>query len=182
MKNTGVKNLDKLFGLMVNFYQTLSAKSIAFLQSGDMLGGLDGGYSQTIRVYRKAMNSFLCSTARPFHFVGRINEDVNTYTWYQSLGHLFFSINNIVLQQHTTQQQAGGMTELYLDSGTYVKSFYTVMYQPSSVHIRLMQSHRPRLHHQIDWSCTVPCILAETHRKPCTLDPTHVNVLASVPG
>ena len=58
------------------------------------------------------------------------------------------------------------MTELYLSSGTYVKSFYTVMYSPSSVRIELMKSRHPRLHHRIDWTKTVPVILHEKHRKP----------------
>ncbi len=160
-----LKSLDTFFAYWLDFYQRIPASAIAFMQTGDLLGGAQGGYTKTIRTFRKAMNSFLCSTERPFQFVGRINEDVNTYTWRQSLGAFFLSINNVVLQQESTQGQAGGMTELYLDSGTYVKSFYTVMYQPSSVKITLMQSRHPRLHHSINWATTVPCILAETHCK-----------------
>lgn len=49
------------------------------------------------------------------------------------------------------------MTDLYLDSdsGTCIKSFYTVMYCPSSVQIGELVDHRsphPRLHHKINWS------------------------------
>lgn len=160
-----VKNLDILFDLMLDFYELTPAKSIAFLQSGDMLGGKLGSYSKSIRTYRKCMNSFFCSVERPFLFVGRINEDVNTYTWYQSLGNLFLSINSATLNQLATQSNSGGMTELYLDTGTYVKSFYTVMYAPSCTKIEQMRSEYRRLHHAIDWDCAVPCILSEAYRK-----------------
>jgi hypothetical protein len=160
-----VKNLDRVFASVLTYYQAIPALALAFMQTGDLLGGLQSTTSTAMRVHRKAMNTFFCSTERPFFFVGRINEDVNTYTWYQSLGHLFLSINNIVIQQHTTQQNPGGMTELYRESGTYIKSFYTVMYQPSSVHVSVMPSRLRRLHHKINWPCTVPCILAESHRR-----------------
>ena len=62
----------------------------------------------------------------------------------------------------------GGMTELYLDSGTYIKSFYSVMYCPSSVQVGTLIDHRsphPRLHHKINWSRTAPKIISEKHRK-----------------
>lgn len=56
----------------------------------------------------------------PFKFFGKINEDVNTYTLLGSRGNLFFQIPHVSLNQVTTQQSNGGMTDIYLDSGTYV--------------------------------------------------------------
>lgn len=44
------------------------------------------------------------------------------------------------------------MTELYLDAGTYVKSFYTVMYCPSCVVVSAMGTAHRRLHHHIKWA------------------------------
>jgi hypothetical protein len=111
------------------------------------------------------MNTFICSIDRPFKFIGRINEDVNTYTFFQSLGNLFLTFPLIAIQQRQTQENQGGMTELYIDSGTYIKSFYTVMYSPSSVSIKKMLSHHDeRIHHSINWDCTVPCILSEKYK------------------
>jgi len=166
IKDTKVRNLDALFTLLLDYYRTIPALSLAVLQSGDLIGGSESQFAQSLHAVRKCMNTFLCATDRPFTFVGRINEDVNTYTWYQSLGNLFLSINSVVIHQGRSQANPGGMSELYLDSGTYVKSFYTVMYQPSSVTVQLLQSAHPRLHHRITWDCTVPCILAERYRKP----------------
>jgi hypothetical protein len=57
---------------------------------------------------------------------------------------------------------------MYLSFGTYVKSFYTVMIQPSSVEIGVMGDPRSgayRIHHKINWPNTVPCILSPEHRK-----------------
>lgn len=111
------------------------------------------------------MNTFFCSTDRKFKFIGRINEDVNTYTFLGSTGNLFLTILNVSITQITTQHNAGGMTELYLDSGTYIKSFYTVMYCPSFVKVGIMQSVNQRLHHQISWEHAVPVILDEKYKK-----------------
>ena len=160
-----IGDLDAILGTMLEYYKGIDFKSVALLQGGDYLGGISGGYSKKIRPYRKCMNTFMCSIDRPFQFVGRINEDVNTYTWYQSLGNLFMSFNNVSIEQGQSQTNTGGMTEMYLDSGTYIKSFYTVMYQPSSVKVTMMKSHHQRLHHEIQWDNTVPCIIPESYRK-----------------
>ena len=111
------------------------------------------------------MNTFICSTERPFQFIGRINEDVNTYVSMQAKGLVFMSINQVTINQQTTQKSTGGMTELYLDSGTYVKSFYSVISQPSSLKIKLMGPVYPRLHHLVKWNHTAPMILSEEHKK-----------------
>lgn len=153
--------LDAVFCAFLDYYKSIDAMSIATAQGGDYFGGGDGFGKPR----RKCMNSFFCSTNRPFQFVGRINEDVNTYTWFQGLGNLFLTLPFVMLNQLDTQANGGGMTGLYLDSGTYVKSFYTVMYAPSSVKIRTMGAKHKRLHHSINWDCTVPCILSEEYRK-----------------
>lgn len=160
-----ILDLDAVLGAMLAFYKATPVKSIAMAQGGDFLGGIENDVDKSLNRRRKCMNTFICSTKRPFQFVGRINEDVNTYTYVQSLGNLFITFPLLAIQQTATQHNAGGMTDLYLDSGTFVKSFYTVMYAPSSVKIRAMRSNHPRLHHSINWDCAVPCILNEEYRK-----------------
>ena len=153
--------LDSVFDSFLDYYKSIDAKSIAMAQGGDFFGGA-GAFGKP---KRKCMNTFFCSTDRPFQFVGRINEDVNTYVWYQGLGNLFLSIPFVMMNQLDTQTNRGGMTDMYLDSGTYVKSFYTVMYAPSCITIGLMGSKHQRLHHKIAWDDAVPCIVGEEHRK-----------------
>lgn len=161
------KTMDDLLDAMIDFLRESGALSVAMSQGGDHLGG--GNFDYVWRLKRKAMNSFLCSTKRQFDFVGRLNDDVNTYVSHSHRGGLFFTLMGPMLTQAPTQQQAGGLTEAYLDSGTYVKSFYSVMYCPSAVKVSVLQDpQRPdnaRIHHKINWNNCAPKILRESFRK-----------------
>ena len=160
---TGAKkivNLDKIFNSMLSFYKSTTTTTIAFSQGGDHIGGFSG-----IKMKRKAMNSFLCSTERRFDFIGRLNEDVTTYTNLGSKGLLFFTFTNIQLDQKDTQKSKNGLTEVYLDNGTYVKSFFSLMYNPSCIKVSMMNATNPRLHHSIKWINTTPMIIDEKHKK-----------------
>jgi hypothetical protein len=158
-----IKNLDSVFDALLKFYKKTPAVSIAMAQGGDFIGGKYGDSWKKPK--RKCMNSFFCSTERPFKFFGRINEDVNTYTHLGSKGHLLFSIMYVALQQLITQTNKGGLTDIYLSMGTYVKSFYSVIYQPSSVKVAVLKDKNARIHHKIKWKNTVPCILPEVLKK-----------------
>lgn len=159
-----IHRLDEVWSVMLEYYEaTPQVLSLAMAQNGDFIGGSEGKRWRSPG--RKAMNSFFCSVDRPFRFVGRINEDVNTYASLGSRGGLFLTTMHVGLSQVLSQTSSGGMTETYLDSGTYVKSFYSVMYQPSSVKVQLFPSINPRLHHAVNWRTTVPCILDEQWKK-----------------
>jgi len=158
-------NADAVFSSLLEFYKSIGTITLAIGQGGDFIGGAESSFWISQNRRRKAMNSFICSTSRPFRFVGRVNEDVNTYTSFQNKGNLFLTFPLVAIQQAETQANSGGMSEMYLDSGTYIKSFYTVMYQPSSVKVGMMGETHKRLHHRIDWDCTVPCIISEEYRK-----------------
>jgi hypothetical protein len=155
-----IKDIDKVFDIMLDFYKSTNIKSIAFSQGGDHIGGFSG-----IKLKRKCMNSFICSTDRPFKFIGSINEDVNTYTTLASRGDIFFTFTNLQLDQKDTQSQGGGMTDAYKLSGTYVKSFTSVLMHPSSVRVSMMNSNNPRLHHQIKWINTTPMIIDDKYKQ-----------------
>lgn len=156
-----INNLDTVFSALLNFYKETNFDTISIAQGGDFIGGKNNRMAKKPTIYRKCMNSFLCSTDRPFQFVGKINEDVNTYTYKQSIGLLMGTIPLVSLTQKTTQKNKGGMTELYLDGGTYVKSFYTVMFSPSSCTVKPMGDTNMRLHHSIKWDNAVPKIISE---------------------
>lgn len=156
--------LDYVFYLLVNFYKSIPAKSIAMSQGGDWIGGGESTASNYI-LRRKCMNSFICSTERRFQFVGAMNEDVNTYTTLGSRGDLFFTVYFISLTQKETQSQSGGITDMYLKYGTYTKAFTTVMMMPSAVKVSMMGNVNRRIHHKIMWNNTVPKIISEGIRK-----------------
>lgn len=164
-QHNNIKNLDNVFKAMVNFMKKTNTKSIAMAQGGDFIGGESGSFAQELTLRRKCMNTFVCSMERPFKFFGRLNEDVNTYMTLGSKGDLFFTFVLCYIIPSQTQKQKGGMTEAYLDSGTYIKSFYTVMYNPSFCKIGLMGEAHKRLHHKIKWSNAVPMILNERYKK-----------------
>lgn len=158
LKVISTKNLDNAFGLFVEFLESSGAASVAMAQGGDLIGGASNKNFHR-ELLRKAMNSFVCDTERPFKFAGRINEDVNTYVSLGSRGVLFFTYPKFALVQTTTQKSDGGMSGVYLDSGTFLKSFYTVMMAPSCVTVREMGDKHRRLHHHVKWDYAVPKIL-----------------------
>lgn len=154
------KTFNDIILATINLFIKTGAASIAFSQGGDWMDGTGEGFSR-----RKCMNSFFCSTKRRFSFVGRANEDVNTYVWLGSRGYLFLTLPHLQVCQRTTQKCGGGTTDVYLDEGTYVKSFFTILCSPSCVRIKIMGSSNRRLHHKVDWDSAVPMIISEDYRK-----------------
>lgn len=158
-------NLDRVFDAFLIYYKSIPAVTIAMAQNGEFFGGRESLHAKKLGIKRKAMNTFFCSTKRPFAFMGRVNEDVNTYVTLGNRGELIFTVFSVSIIQESTQQSAGGMTELYLAQGTYVKSFYTVMYAPSCVKIGEMGQSYRRIHHKINWANAVPKIIGEEYKK-----------------
>lgn len=154
--------MDDVFFYTLEYYKKINVCSIAFSQGGDWFGG-EKNFGMAPK--RKAMNTFFCSIDRRFNFIGRINEDVNTYTNFQGKGNIFFTIPLIQMDQFQTQSNTSGMTEIYLDNGTYVKSFYTIICSPNCATITLMGRTNRRLHHLIDWEKAVPKIIDEKWKK-----------------
>lgn len=159
-----LNNLDSIFLLFFTYlYESKNIDCLAFFQSGDYIGGDENVSNRKPR--RKIMNSFFCSTANSFSFSGLMNDDVNTYLLHGAVGRIFFSFHLTSLNQAPTQKNSGGLTELYLDFGTYVKSFYSVMMAPSCCSISSMGTTDPRIHHKINWNNAVPKILPEKFKK-----------------
>lgn len=169
-----MRNLDAILEAMVDFLVETPFLTVAIAQGGDHIGG--GASKKVVGTKRKAMNTFVCSTDKPFQFVGRVNEDVNTYTSLQRRGGCFLTTLACKIKQMDSQTNAGGMTELYLDSGTYVKSFYSVMYCPSSVVVAPLRDFQKteevkdgnrggRIHHKVKWNQTAPMIVPESYKK-----------------
>lgn len=169
-----LRDFDAVVDCMLEFLDNSGALTVAFAQTGDFIGG-SGSKVFHDKLARKAMNSFFCRTDRRFDFIGRINEDVNTYVNLGSKGHLFFTVSDMSLDQTQTQANSGGMTELYLAAGTYVKSFFTVISNPSSVKLYTVGASHKRIHHSIDWNVAVPKIISSRfckHDTPIAKDST----------
>jgi hypothetical protein len=165
---------DWLFASICDYLDKTPFVTIALSQGGDHIGG--GGGVKSNYALRKAMNAFVCRTDRPFEFPGRINEDTTAYTALQRRGVPFLTLIAAQVNQGSTQANAGGLTDIYRAMGTYIKSFYSVMFTPSAVKVGVLKDGgskggtkvegHARLHHRIDWNATAPCIIREEHRKP----------------
>ena len=156
--------LEGLFEAMLDFLDSSGAAIVALAQGGDMLGGAKSPRFRA-GILRKCMNSMFCRVDKPVEFRGTMNEDITTYTTLGSRGVLFLTYTICHILQIQTQTLDGGMTEAYKESGTYLKSFYSVMSMPSAVKVRMMYSKYNRIHSKVNWECCVPKILEEKHRK-----------------
>ncbi len=164
LKTIYMRHFDLVVDAMIDFLEKSGAVTVAMSQTGDFIGGT-GSTVWRKQLSRKAMNSFFCKTDRPFKFLGRINEDVNTYTLLGSQGKLFFTVAETSLDQMDTQQNEHGLTDVYLKYGTYVKSFYTVMCMPSAAKVAMMGVNDRRIHHKILWDKCTPQIISERYKK-----------------
>lgn len=158
-----VLQLNPMINYMIEFLDTSNATAVCFAQGGDYIGGLDGMYFDKLK--RKAMNTFFCRTDKKAKFIGYINEDTNMYVHDGIKGELFFTITDVMINQGQTQANSGGLTDAYLDNGTYVKSIYTVMLAPSCTKISMMGGSHRRLHHKIYWNNCTPKIINEKYKK-----------------
>lgn len=160
-----IRSLDLVFAALVAFHKRSPAVTVCMAQGGDFIGGSHSQYAAGLTLSRKAMNTFFCRIDRPFAFVGRINEDVNTYVSQGSRGVLLLTTNAASIVQKITQSNDGGMSDFYRQNGTYVKSFYTILMAPSCVKIATMGNKNRRMHHFVMWRYAVPKIVDEKHRK-----------------
>jgi hypothetical protein len=164
LKHSMIKNMDEVLEAMIQFVDDTGTDTFAMAQGGDFIGGVEGSAVHR-PLMRKAMNSFIFRTDNDLRFKGRMNEDVNIYVGEGMRGRLIFTTTAVMLTQRPTQGTAGGMTEMYLETGTYMKSMYTVMMCPSCVTVRQMGPSNPRLHHSVRWDNAVPKIISDRYRK-----------------
>lgn len=159
-----IKDFDSLVNIVLEFLEVSNAHTVALSQIGDFIGGKNSKMCKD-RLSRKAMNAFFCKTSRRFNWFGRMNEDVSTYITLGSRGYLFFTISDVSIDQLATQSLSGGMSSSYADSGTYVKTFYTIMSAPSCVKMYTIGVTHKRFHHLIDWNSAVPKIISSRYKK-----------------
>lgn len=168
-QDSNVGSIDEpIMAILDMFKKMPRVLSVAMAQGGDFIGGVNGGMAE-VPVKRKLMNTFFCDVERPYQFLGASNEDVNLYVYRGWRGDVMFTVPFISIVQMAMQTQAGGMTGMYKQFGTYVKSFYSVLFNPSAVKLSVMQTGgEPRIHHKVNWNKAVPKILPETARNRAT--------------
>jgi hypothetical protein len=161
-----IGRLDDVWSAMIDFADRANVACLAMSQEGDHIGGQNSSYNKTIRTKRKAMNSMFMRVDDPVSYVGKVNEDATMATLEGLRGRLILTLMGVSLAQGVTQQNSGGLTDIYKAQGTYVKSMYSVLYAPACVKVKNMVVGEKRLHHIVDYSRCAPQIIREAHRKP----------------
>ena len=158
-------NLDEVFKAYLEFMETNEhIGSVAFAEPGDFTGGVTS-YLNVQKYRLKCMGSWICYVNRRLIFTGTMNDDVTTYSLYGSRGMLFYTFNFIMIDTPPTQTVKGGMTELYLGTGTYMKTFYTMLSCPSFVKVGMYGDHHYRIHHNFKWDNAVPKLISGRYKK-----------------
>lgn len=155
-------NLDDVFNSYIDFLITSKVDTVCFAQGGDYIGGKEcTNIVNGFKVFRKMMNLYFFDINKPIEFKGTINEDLTSSVTEGRTGRVILTSLMNSITQKETQAQAGGLTEIYLELGTYVKSFYSVIAAPSCVKVALMGRTQTRIHHQVTWKNAVPKIIRE---------------------
>lgn len=111
------------------------------------------------------MNLYFMDTDKAFYFPARINDDLTASIAEGQKGNILMTTPLASCTQTTTQKNKGGMTDLYLEAGTYIKSMYSVLHVPSAVEIREMGDKHMRIHHSVKWGHCVPMVIREEWKK-----------------
>lgn len=166
LRSVPARNFDHIFDSMCDFLDCdTRILSVSLCQGGDFIGGAKSNAVMAERFYRKAMNSFVCRTDRPFAFRGHFNDDVSMYVVLSQRGYIFTQTPRCQINQHETQQCRGGITEAYLKFGTFTKSFMTVMQAPSCTIVKTMGTAHERMHHFINPDLCYPKVISAKWRK-----------------
>ena len=137
---------------------------IGLSQSGDYIGGLGSGiYKKGFKF--KAMGSFFCDTQKEYRYPGRFNDDVCGYITNNIKGRISLILYGFTLDTEQTQSNAGGMTAIYRENGTYLKSLYSSLMLPAVAKIKPMGEYHHRMHHFIRYGNNVPKIIEEKFLK-----------------
>lgn len=95
---------------------------------------------------------------------GRMNDDlINAIETYRK-GGFEMSFYFASISMEPSQQEKGGLTDLYKAEGTVRKTAYPVLLAPNAV--KLVTKYG-RYHHRVNWRQVVPKMLNEKHRKEC---------------
>ena len=94
-----------------------------------------------------------------------MNDDVNSYLINGSRGKIYITYPFIMIDTPATQSVSGGMTEVYKGTGTYTKTFYTIVLCPSFVKIDMFGDKHYRIHHRVKWDNAVPKIVSSRYKK-----------------
>ena len=129
LKCKNIRNMDVIFDAMCDYMESTPITSLSFSIPAYHVGGQNNrAWKQ--QMIPRTMTTFLMREDDIQYFHMRMNDDITTSALNGMRGKLYYTYMPLMLSVDGTQKQAGGMTEIYVDNGTYRKSFYTVMCLP----------------------------------------------------
>ena len=157
--------LDDVFNAYIELLESSDdIEAIAFAEPGDFVGGV-GSRLVNKHYLRKCMGSWIMRASSSIRFLGLMNDDCNAYYINGSRGKIFLTFPFIMIDTPATQSVKGGMTDVYKGTGTYTKSFYSVVLCPSFVKVGMFGDKHYRMHHHTFWDNAVPKIVSSRYKK-----------------
>ncbi|MCR4671976.1 MAG: hypothetical protein K5637_01900 [Lachnospiraceae bacterium] len=164
LRTRPIHGMDRVLEAMCDYMASAPITSLSFGLQIYYVGGVESGSWQQ-QMIPKTMTTFLMRADDVRYFNMRMNDDITTSALNVSRGSLYYTYMPVMVEIDGTQEQKGGMTEIYQDSGTYRKSFYSVMALPSCAKVSQMGITDMRVHHEIHWGNCAPKLLDERFRR-----------------
>ena len=155
--------LDDVFEGFVEMMDNTHITSLSFGHPAYYAGGNIKRFERGL--IPKTMTTFMMRSDDIQYFHMRMNDDITTSALNGMRGKLYYTFLPLMITTELTQKAEGGMTEAYQDSGTYRKSFYTIMAMPSCAKIYHIGEVEDRIHHAIEWRNCIPKLLSERWKK-----------------
>lgn len=155
----GNELLDRLQKL-ADFGESIGASNIGFDVATVCANGFDG-VKFVLMPRQRVFNCHNLTTEDKLwiEWRGRMNDDLLNSIWAKNHGYLVMSTRNPLCAMSATQQEKGGLTELYKEQGTVTKTAYGVLGHPKAVKLT---NFKGRYHHHVDWKSISPCIVKES--------------------
>lgn len=128
-----VTEFDALFESMVGFLDTTGVTSLNIASSGALIGGLQGVYGNGM--CWNINQAFVVRADDRLKFVGILNEDMNALLLGKDAGQVMLEAYAITKSTPQRGTNEGGLHGLYDDNKQYVRDFYSVIIDPSSLRI-----------------------------------------------
>jgi hypothetical protein len=170
-------NLEKFDEICEMYFRVLDTSpflnAVCMAQGGDYVGVADNTFMKQGYLF-KGMNIYCFDTEKEFKLTGRINEDASAYYINGKIGKLMLTPFMIQLTQLPTQNNKGGVSDIYKRFGTYLKSIYTIIQRPDNMKIGIFTTNSGtgkdkydtrRLHHQCDKKMCFTKIISSKYAK-----------------
>ena len=123
-----VKSLDKVFEAMLKLLNNKQIYCLGFGNAGSYIGGLNGKYKKKMDI--GSYNVYFLKNG-DMRFRGTSDEDATFYVDNVKIGNMCYLVLDVGYDSYERGSNKGGLSEMYKELGTYVRSFYAVIANPA---------------------------------------------------